>query len=155
MGGQTPDKKDAVNPLSFLVLRSVAQTRLPQPNLTVRYHRNLDPAFFSEAIEVMKLGTGMPAFNNDEVIIPSFIEKGVAPEDADVYKRQHHRQNAPDAQGAPHRQVAPTAQPSHRHAHGHAFQHRRRAQHVQPVVQGVEPVSYTPLDVYQRQRSSP
>lgn len=85
VGGQTPDKKDAVNPLSFLVLRSVAQTRLPQPNLTVRYHRNLDPAFFDEAIQVMKLGTGMPAFNNDEVIIPSFIEKGVAPEDAYNY----------------------------------------------------------------------
>lgn len=85
VGGQTPDKKDAVNPLSFLVLRSVAQTRLPQPNLTVRYHSNLDPAFFSEAIEVMKLGTGMPAFNNDEVIIPSFIEKGVAEEDAYNY----------------------------------------------------------------------
>ena len=37
IGGQTPDKKDAVNKLSFLVLKSIAQTRLPQPNLTVRY----------------------------------------------------------------------------------------------------------------------
>ena len=33
----------------------------------------------------MKLGTGMPAFNNDEVIIPSFIEKGVKEEDAYNY----------------------------------------------------------------------
>jgi formate C-acetyltransferase len=85
IGGQTTDKKDAVNRLSFLVLRSIAQTRLPQPNLTVRYHKNLDPAFFDEAIEVMKLGTGMPAFNNDEVIIPSFMEKGVKEEDAYNY----------------------------------------------------------------------
>ena len=38
-----------------------------------------------EALEVMKLGTGMPAFNNDEVIIPSFIEKGVKKEDAYDY----------------------------------------------------------------------
>lgn len=85
IGGQTTDKKDAVNALSFLVLKSVAQTRLPQPNLTVRYHKNLDAHFFDEAIEVMKLGTGMPAFNNDEVIIPSFIEKGVKEEDAYNY----------------------------------------------------------------------
>ena len=85
VGGQTPDRKDAVNRLSFLVLRSVAQTRLPQPNLTVRYHRNIDQDFMDEAIEVLKLGTGMPAFNSDEVIIPSFIEKGVAPEDAYNY----------------------------------------------------------------------
>ena len=38
-----------------------------------------------EAIEVLKLGTGMPAFNNDKVIIPSFIEKGVKKEDAYCY----------------------------------------------------------------------
>lgn len=85
IGGQTTDKKDAVNKLSFLVLKSVAQTRLPQPNLTVRYHKNLSKEFMDEAIEVMKLGTGMPAFNSDEVIIPSFIEKGVKEEDAYNY----------------------------------------------------------------------
>lgn len=85
IGGQTPDKKDATNKLSYLVLKSVAQTRLPQPNLTVRYHRNMPKAFLDEAIEVMKLGTGMPAFNSDEVIIPSFIEKGVKEEDAYNY----------------------------------------------------------------------
>ena len=71
--------------LSFLILKSVAQTRLPQPNLTVRYHRNLSAAFMDEAIEVVKLGTGMPAFNSDEVIIPSFMEKGVGKEDAYNY----------------------------------------------------------------------
>ena len=85
VGGQTADGKDAVNRLSFLVLKSVGQTRLPQPNLTVRYHKNLNQAFLDEAIEVLKLGTGMPAFNNDEVIIPSFIEKGVKKEDAYCY----------------------------------------------------------------------
>ena len=85
IGGQTPDKKDATNELSYLVLKSVAQTRLPQPNLTVRYHKNMPKAFLDEAIEVMKLGTGMPAFNNDEIIIPSFIEKGVKEEDAYNY----------------------------------------------------------------------
>ncbi|MBP3871493.1 MAG: glycyl radical protein [Faecalicoccus sp.] len=85
VGGQTPDGKDAVNRLSFLVLKSVGQTRLPQPNLTVRYHRNINQAFMDEALEVLKLGTGMPAFNSDEVIIPSFIEKGVKKEDAYNY----------------------------------------------------------------------
>ncbi len=85
VGGQTPDKKDAVNEMSFLVLRSVAQTRLPQPNLTVRYFKGMTKEFMDEAIEVMKLGTGMPAFNSDEVIIPSFIEKGVKEEDAYNY----------------------------------------------------------------------
>ncbi len=85
IGGQTTDKKDAVNDLSFLVLKSVAQTRLTQPNLTVRYHKNLNKAFFDECVEVMKLGFGMPALNNDEIIIPSFIRWGVKEEDAYNY----------------------------------------------------------------------
>lgn len=85
IGGQTRDKKDAVNQLSYLVLKSVAQAHLPQPNLTVRYHAGLNADFMNEAIETMKLGFGMPAFNNDEIIIPSFIEKGVKEEDAYDY----------------------------------------------------------------------
>ncbi|MGG5372192.1 glycyl radical protein [Enterococcus sp. AZ196] len=85
IGGQTREKKDAVNPLSYLVLRSVAQTKLPQPNLTVRYHSGLDNKFMNECIEVMKIGFGMPAFNNDEIIIPSFINIGVTEEDAYDY----------------------------------------------------------------------
>lgn len=85
IGGQTKDKKDAVNQMSYLVLRSVAQTKLPQPNLSVRYHSGLDSAFMNECIEVMKLGFGMPAFNNDEIIIPSFLKIGVTEEDAYNY----------------------------------------------------------------------
>ena len=85
IGGQTTDGKDAVNELSFAVLQSVAQTRLTQPNLTVRYHHGIDKHFFDECIEVMKLGFGMPALNNDEIIIPSFIKWGVKPEDAYNY----------------------------------------------------------------------
>ncbi|MDO4806568.1 MAG: glycyl radical protein [Coriobacteriales bacterium] len=86
IGGQTPDThEDAVNPMSWLVLKSVAQTRLTQPNLTVRYHANLDPAFFAECVEVMRLGFGMPALNNDEIIIPSFIAWGVSEYDAYNY----------------------------------------------------------------------
>ena len=85
IAGQTIDKKDAVNDLSFLVLKSVAQTRLTQPNLTVRYHKNINKHFLDECIEVMRLGFGMPALNNDEIIIPSFMDWGVKEEDAYNY----------------------------------------------------------------------
>ncbi|MDR1410900.1 MAG: glycyl radical protein [Spirochaetaceae bacterium] len=85
VGGQTVAGEDAVNPLSFLILRSVARTRLPQPNLTVRYHRLINEDFMKECIEVVRLGFGMPAFNSDEIIIPSFIAKGVKKEDAYNY----------------------------------------------------------------------
>ena len=85
IAGQTTDKKDAVNDLSFLVLKSVAQTRLTQPNLTVRYHKNINKHFLDECVEVMRLGFGMPALNNDEIIISSFMDWQVKEEDAYNY----------------------------------------------------------------------
>ncbi|MFQ6861213.1 MAG: glycyl radical protein [Beduini sp.] len=85
IGGQTTDHQDAVNSLTYLILKSVAQTKLPQPNLTVRYHAGLDEGFMKECIEMIRLGTGMPAFNNDEIIIPSFIDRGISEKDAYNY----------------------------------------------------------------------
>ncbi|WEV69613.1 glycyl radical protein [Bifidobacterium sp. ESL0775] len=88
VGGQklvNGEPRDATNPMSWLILKSVAQCHLTQPNLTVRYHENLPDDFMNECIEVVRCGFGMPAFNDDEAIIPSFIEKGVAREDAYNY----------------------------------------------------------------------
>lgn len=85
IGGQTPDKKSAINNLSRLVLKSVANTHLPQPNLTVRYFSGMPQDFMDECIEVIKEGIGMPAFNNDEIVIPSLIKQGVSETDAYNY----------------------------------------------------------------------
>lgn len=85
IGGQTTDGRDATNELSYLVLRTVARCHLPQPNLTVRYHKGLSDDFMRECVEVIRCGFGMPAFNNDEIIIPSFLNLGVKKEDAYNY----------------------------------------------------------------------
>lgn len=85
VAGQTRDGKDATNAMSYLILKSVALCHLTQPNLTVRYHAGLTDRFMREAVEVIRCGFGMPAFNNDEIIIPSFIAKGVKKEDAYDY----------------------------------------------------------------------
>ena len=85
VGGQTTDGKDAVNELSYLILRSVARCHLPQPNLTVRYHKGLSDEFMQECIQVIRCGFGMPAFNSDEIIIPSFLNLGISKEDAYNY----------------------------------------------------------------------
>lgn len=85
IGGQTTDGRDAVNALSWSVLRSVARTRLPQPNLTVRYFSGTSHAFMAECIECIRLGFGMPAFNNDEIIVQSLTDRGVTLEDARNY----------------------------------------------------------------------
>lgn len=85
IGGQTTDGKDAVNDLSFLILDSVGRMKLTQPNLSVRFHKNIDPLFLDECVNVIGKGFGMPAFNNDEIVIPSLIGIGVTKEDAYNY----------------------------------------------------------------------
>ena len=85
VGGQHPTGGDATNKMSWLILKSVARCHLTQPNLTVRYHAGLTDEFMKECVEVIRCGFGMPAFNNDEIIIPSFISRGVKPEDAYNY----------------------------------------------------------------------
>jgi pyruvate formate-lyase/glycerol dehydratase family glycyl radical enzyme len=82
IGGQTVDGKDAVNDLSFLILDSVGRMKLTQPNLSVRFHKNIDPEFLNQCVNVIGKGFGMPAFNNDEIIVPSLIAIGVRKEDA-------------------------------------------------------------------------
>ncbi len=82
IGGQLQDGTDAVNDLSYLILKSVGETKLTQPNLTVRFHENLNKDFLLECIKVIQLGFGMPAFNNDAIVIPSFLKIGVEKEDA-------------------------------------------------------------------------
>lgn len=89
IGGQKLNEKgepeDAVNPLSWAILESCGQLRSTQPNLSVRYHEGLNQEFLMGCVEVIKCGFGMPAFNNDEIVIPEFIKLGVEKEDAYNY----------------------------------------------------------------------
>jgi pyruvate formate-lyase/glycerol dehydratase family glycyl radical enzyme len=85
IGGQKPDGSDAVNELSFLILDSVGKMRLTQPNLSVRFHKNISEIFMMACIRVIEKGFGMPAFNNDEIVIPELIKLGVEKEDAFNY----------------------------------------------------------------------
>lgn len=82
IGGQTTNGEDAVNKLSCLILKSVGITRLTQPNLSVRFHKNISQDFMMECLKVIELGFGMPAFNNDEIVVPELIKLGVEKEDA-------------------------------------------------------------------------
>nr|UCQ31678.1 formate C-acetyltransferase/glycerol dehydratase family glycyl radical enzyme [Edwardsiella piscicida] len=88
IGGQnlvdgTP--QDAVNPLSYAILESCGRLRSTQPNLSVRYHAGISDDFLEACTQVIRRGFGMPAFNNDEIVIPAFIDLGVAPQDAYQY----------------------------------------------------------------------
>ncbi len=85
IGGQKSDGSDAVNELSYLIIHSVGKMKLTQPNLSVRFHKNISPTFMGECIKLIEKGFGMPAFNNDEVVIPALLNLGVEKEDVYNY----------------------------------------------------------------------
>ena len=60
---------DAVNPLSYAILESCGRLRSTQPNLSVRYHAGMSNDFLDACVQVIRCGFGMPAFNNDEIVI--------------------------------------------------------------------------------------
>ncbi|MDR3104600.1 MAG: formate C-acetyltransferase/glycerol dehydratase family glycyl radical enzyme [Yokenella regensburgei] len=88
IGGQNlvnGQPQDAVNPLSYTILESCGRLRSTQPNLSVRYHAGMSNDFLDACVQVIRCGFGMPAFNNDEIVIPEFIKLGIEPQDAYDY----------------------------------------------------------------------
>ena len=85
IGGLDRNGQDATNELSYMVLKTIRETRLTQPNVSARYHSKTPENFLMECGRTIRLGFGMPAMKNDEIIIPALLEKGVRPEDAYDY----------------------------------------------------------------------
>lgn len=85
LGGLTPEGRSAVNELSYLCLEAYKDIQLPQPNLGVRVNELEPKKFMMKTCEVIRMGTGIPQIFNDEVIIPSFLSRGVELEDARNY----------------------------------------------------------------------
>ena len=84
-GGQTTDGQDATNDLSFMCIAATRHVMLPQPSFSVRVWNKTPYEFLVKAAELTRTGVGLPAYYNDEVIIPSLLSRGVAMEDARNY----------------------------------------------------------------------
>ncbi|HPQ38665.1 MAG TPA: pyruvate formate lyase family protein, partial [Synergistaceae bacterium] len=77
-GGVDSRGVDAVNDLSYMILQATMNTQLYQPSLSVRYNMAKNPnSFLRKIVELIKLGTGFPAFHNDEVGIRMLMNKGI------------------------------------------------------------------------------
>ncbi len=84
-GGQTAEGEDATNDLSFMCLEATMHVMLPAPSLSVRIWNKTPHEFLIRAAEVTRTGVGLPAYYNDEVIIPSLMSRGLTLEDARDY----------------------------------------------------------------------
>nr|WP_317348191.1 glycyl radical protein [uncultured Blautia sp.] len=84
-GGQNKDGEDVTNDLSFMSIQASMHVHLPQPSLSVRVWNGSPHEFLIKAAELTRTGIGLPAYYNDEVIIPSLQNRGLSLEDAREY----------------------------------------------------------------------
>jgi len=84
-GGQDKNGEDTTNDLSFMCINSSMHVMLPQPSLSVRVWNKTPHEFLIKAAKLTRTGCGLPAYYNDEVIIPALISRGLTLEDAREY----------------------------------------------------------------------
>ena len=85
VGGQDAEGKDATNDLSFMCIEASFHVFLPMPSLSIRVWNGSPYDLLIRAAELTRTGIGLPAYYNDEVIIPSLMSRGVTLEEARGY----------------------------------------------------------------------
>lgn len=85
VGGQDAEGRDSTSELSYLCLDATRRIRLPQPSLSVRVHGGSPPEFLRAAADLAREGLGLPAFFNDDAIIPVLQNMGVPLSEARGY----------------------------------------------------------------------
>ena len=81
-GGITPDGRDGVNEVSYLILDCMDEMMFIQPNSNVQISRKTPRRFLRRACEVARKGWGQPAFYNTEEIIDEQLNAGKSLADA-------------------------------------------------------------------------
>ena len=85
VGGQTESGADATNDLSYMCIEASMHVALPQPSLSIRVHNGSPQPLLIKAAALTRTGMGIPAYYNDEIIIPSLISRGLTLEEARDY----------------------------------------------------------------------
>ncbi len=85
VGGQDSDGCDATNELSFHCIEASMHTQLPQPSLSVRVWNGSPHELLLACARLTRTGVGLPAYYNDEVIIPALMNRGLTLQDARDY----------------------------------------------------------------------
>lgn len=81
-GGITPEGRDGVNDVSYLILDTMDEMRLLQPSSNVQISRKTPDRFLHRACEISRQGWGQPAFYNTEAIIQELLNAGKTLADA-------------------------------------------------------------------------
>lgn len=85
IGGQRADGSDATNDLTYMMLEAAKITKTPHHTLTLRVHPGTPKRLMVKALELVKMGLGMPAFVGDLSYMKCFTDRGVPQREAVEY----------------------------------------------------------------------
>ena len=85
VGGQDKDGNDVTNDLSVMCILASMHVHLPMPSLSIRVWNGSPHELLIKAAELTRTGIGLPAYYNDEVIIPALLNRGLTLADAREY----------------------------------------------------------------------
>jgi len=85
VGGQNEEGRDVTNDLSFICITASKHVFLPMPSLSIRVWNGSPHDLLVRAADLTRTGIGLPAWYNDEVIIPAMMNRGVSLTDARSY----------------------------------------------------------------------
>ncbi len=83
VGGKTPDGKDAVNKMTYIILNAFENVNLSTPGIYVRLHSQSDDKLKKRVAEMLSRTKNLPGILNDDVLIPAMFN-GLRENDIDL-----------------------------------------------------------------------
>lgn len=82
LGGLTPEGRDGVNELTYLILDVIEEMRLLQPSSMIQVSKKNPDRFIRRTADIIKTGFGQPSIFNTDAIIQELLNQGKSLQDA-------------------------------------------------------------------------
>jgi formate C-acetyltransferase len=82
LGGLTPDGRDGVNDVSYILLEVIDEMHLLQPSNNIQISRHTSDQFLKAACKVIRKGYGFPSVFNADAVVQELLRQGKTIEDA-------------------------------------------------------------------------
>lgn len=77
IGGFDKQGKDATNELTYMILKAIEESRMPNPNLTIRCHPGTPHELYESIATLLGKGINVMGLMNDEVVVRSLVRYGI------------------------------------------------------------------------------
>lgn len=85
LGGVDSHGRDVTNAITYMCLESQKSVYLRSPQLAIRVHNNTPYKLLNKAVEVIRMGGGLPQLIGDNAVIQSLVRLGIPLQEARNY----------------------------------------------------------------------